>query len=94
MLKHLPKDALEKIEKTLLYSKAPVYFGKASLNRRVHNDAGEIKTSKKRKIATDLNIQERITKVHDMLSNEHIYRVPLKYFKDIRKINFPCKNRF
>ena len=29
-----------------------------------------------------------------MLSDEHVYRVPLKYFPDIRKINFPVKIDF
>ena len=89
MLKHLRKDALTKIEKTLLYSKKPVYFNETSLNRRVHNGVGETQTAEKRKSATDLNIQERITKFHDMLSDEHVYRVPLEYFTDIGKINFP-----
>ena len=60
----------------------------------VHNGAGETQTAEKRKNAADLNIQERITKFHDMLSDEHIYRVPLKYFTDIGKINFPLKIDF
>ena len=36
------------------------------------------KLLKKRKNATDLIIQERITKFHDMISDEHVHRVPLK----------------
>ena len=66
MLKHLPKDALPKIEKTLPYSKKVIYYSKTSLDRRVHNGAGERQTAEKRKNATDLNIQEKIR-------NEHIY---------------------
>ena len=85
MLKHLPKGALSKIKKTLLNSKKAIFYNKTSLDRRVHNGAGEIQTPKKRKNATDLNIQERITKFHDILSDEHIYRVPLKYFTDMEK---------
>ena len=46
-------------------------------------------TAEKRKNATNLNIQERITKFHDILSDE-----PLKYFTDIGKINFPVKIDF
>ena len=61
---------------------------------RVHNGAGETQAAKKRKNVTDLNIQERITKFHDILSDEHVYRVPLKYFTDIGKINFPVKIDF
>ena len=77
MLKHLPKDALAKIEKTLLYSKKRMYSNKTSLDRRVHNRAGETQTAEKMKNVTDLNIQERITKLHDMLSDKHLYRFPL-----------------
>ena len=91
MLNHFPKDTLAKIEKTLFYSKKAVYFNKTSLGRRVHNGAGETKTEVKRKNATDLNIQDRITKFHDMLRGDHVYRVPLKCFTDIRKINFPLR---
>ena len=36
ILKHLPKDSLKRIEKTMLYSKEPVYLNKTSLDRRVH----------------------------------------------------------
>ena len=52
---------------------------------------GETQTAEKRKNVTDLIIQERITNFHDMLSDEHVYRVPLKYYTDIGKINFPGK---
>ena len=81
MLKHLPKDELAKIKKVLLYTKKTICYNRTSLN-----GAGETQNAEKRKNATDLNIQERITKFHDMLSDEHVYRVPLKYFTDIGKI--------
>ena len=84
MLKHLPKGALSKIEKTLLYSKKAIFYNKTSLDRRVHNGAGETQTPKKRKNAADLNKQE-ITKFHHILSDKHICRVPLKYFTDMEK---------
>ena len=67
MLKHLPKSALSK----LLYSKKAIYYNKTSLNWRVHNGAGETQTAEKRKNATHLHIQERITKLH-MLSDESL----------------------
>ena len=72
MLKHLPKDAPTKIEKTQLYSKKQIYYNKTSLDRRVHSGAGETQTAEKRKNTTDLNIQERIAKFHDMLSDTYI----------------------
>ena len=93
MLKHLPKYALETIENTLLYSKKAIHYNKTSPDRRVHNDTGETQTAKKRKNATDLNIHERITKFH-MLSDQDVHRIPLKYFTDIGKINFPVKIDF
>ena len=34
MLKHLPEKFLKKVEKTLLYSKKPVYFNKTTLDRQ------------------------------------------------------------
>ena len=57
MLKHLPKDALKKLEKTLLYSKQAVYFNQTTIGRRIHNGSGftttglnatEIATAKKK----------------------------------------------
>ena len=87
MLKHLSKNALKKTEKTMLYSKELVYFKRTTLERRVHNSntANDI---------TDLNINERITKFQNHLKNEFVYRVPLRYFTDIGKINFPLKIDF
>ena len=37
MLKHLPSDALKTIQKTLLYSKKPVYFAQVGYDRRNYN---------------------------------------------------------
>ena len=37
MLKHLPADSLKKLEKTLLYSKEPVYYHNTSIDRRIQN---------------------------------------------------------
>ena len=54
MLKNLPKNGLKKIEKTMLYSKKPVYFNRTTLEERTFN-------STTAKDITDLNINERIT---------------------------------
>ena len=40
MLKHLPKDALKIIEKTMLYSKEPVCYNDENIDRRNHNGDG------------------------------------------------------
>ena len=47
--------------------------------------------TKKKTHALDLNLQDRINKVQEQLKSEHVYRIPLRYFSDIRKINFPTK---
>ena len=64
----------------MLYSKKPIYFNKATLDRRPHN-------SSLAHNITDLNINERITKFQDQLENEFVYKIPLRYFTDLGKIN-------
>ena len=99
MLKHLPKDALKTIEKTHLYSKKPVYYNEVSMGRRNHNRAGLTTTrltnaqitTLKANYAKDLNIDDRITRFSKQLQNEPVYKIPLRYFSDIGKINFPKK---
>ena len=99
MLKHLPKDCLKTIQKHLLYSKQPVYYGNTAYNRRNFNgtnlvtpglNATEIATLKKNHVK-DKNIDERIELFHDQLSEEFVYRILLRYFSDIGKIIFPTK---
>ena len=87
MLKHLPKDSLKKLEKTFLYSEQSVYYNKTTIDRRTHtsNTANDI---------ADLNINDRITKFQDQLKNEYVYRIPLRYFIGLGKINFPPKIDF
>ena len=96
MLKRLPEKAL----KTHLYSEKPVYYTDVSIDRRIHNGDGitaptgstadQIATLKKN-YAKDLNIDDRIAKFRNIMKNEHIYRIPLDYFTDLGKINFPTK---
>ena len=43
---------------------------------------------------TDLNIKQGRSDFQDMLKSEHVYRVLLRYFCDIGKINFPYKISF
>ena len=84
MLKHLPKDALKMIEKTHLYSKQPADYNHVTVNATLLAETKE-------NYAKDLNINERISKFKEQLKNEHVYRLPLRYFTDIGKINFPTK---
>ena len=99
MLKHLPKDSLKIIQKNFLYSKKPVYYGNTAYERRNFNlkdisttglTAAQVKEKKKQR-AKDLNIDNRIDLFHDQLADEFVYRIPLRYFSDMAKINFPTK---
>ena len=74
----------------MLYSKRPVYFNKTTIDSRTHNGTGATRAND----AKDLNIDERITKFQDQLKKEYVYRVPLRYFTDLGKINFPLKSYF
>ena len=99
MLKHLPKDTFKKLEKKLLHSNTGIYYNDVEIDRRIHNNYGittrglnatQIATLKAN-YAKDLNIDHRISKFKEMLKNEHVYGVPLRYFTDLGKINFPTK---
>ena len=45
----------------------------------------------KKKLRHRLQHYERINKFKELLKNEHVYGIPLRYFIDIGKINFPTK---
>ena len=99
MLKHLPTDTLKTMHKTLLFSKKPVYFASENYERRNHNSKdltytglnAAQQTLKKQLHSTDLNIDDRISLFKEQLKNEFVYWIPLRYFSDIEKINFPTK---
>ena len=99
MLKRLPKDSLKAIQKHFLYSKKPVYYGNTAYDRINFNskdltttglNTAQITELKKRH-AKDLNIDDRTELFRDQLADEFIYRIPLRYFSDVGKINFPTK---
>lgn len=102
MLKHLPSDALKTIQKTLLFSKKPVFLANVNYDRRNYNSKDLTYTglnaaeqlAKKKTHATDLNIQDRTELFKDQLNDGHVYRIPLRYFSDICKINFPTKTDY
>ena len=99
LLKHQPTNALKTIQKNHLYSRKPVYFASETYDRRNHNGKGvnftglstAEKTAAIKLYVKDLNIDERIKLFQNQLKNEHVYRIPLRYFSDIGKINFPTK---
>ena len=40
---------------------------------------------------TDNNLEDRIEKFGLQIDDKYVYRIPLKYFYGLRKINFPTK---
>ena len=102
MQKNLFSSPLKKIEKTLLHIKQSVYFNSTSIYRRIHNGTGFVTagltatqiTTAKSNNAKDLNIDDRISKFQSQLKDEYVYRIPLKYYSDIAKINFSVKIDF
>ena len=99
MLKHLPKHSLKTIQKKFLCRKKPVYYGNTAYEMRNFNskdisttglNTAQI-TEKKKQHAKDLNIDDRTDLFQDQLADEFVYRIPLRYFSDIGKINFPTK---
>ena len=99
MLKHLPKASLKTIQKHLLYSKEPIYYGNTAYERRNFNSSNLVTaglntaeiTALKKSHAKDLNRDDIINLFHDQLADEFVYRIPLRYYSDIGKINFPAK---
>ena len=81
MLKRLPKKALKKIQKYFLYDRKSVLYPD-NVDRRVYNsnDPDNI---------TDDNIDDITAKLASQLSSKFAYRIPLRYFCDLGKINFP-----
>ena len=85
MLKHLLSNALKTMQKTLLYSKKPVYFTEVDYHRRNYNSKDLTYTglnaaetlAKKQNHAKDFNIDDRISLFQEQLKDEHVYRIPL-----------------
>ena len=71
----------------MLYSNKPVHYNRTTIERRTFNSTTPADM-------TGLNTEERIKDFQDVLKSEHVYSVPLCYFCDIGKINFPLKIDF
>ena len=83
MIRHLPKNSLKKIEKLLIFSKKNVSY-RRSIDRIIHNINTAVDI-------TDENIEDRIDKFSDVINADKVYRISLRYYCDLRKINFPAK---
>ena len=93
-MKHLPEDSLKKLEKTMLYSKTPLYLKKITMNRKIHNGLSGTTNAQKTNDAKHLDIDDRIDKFQDQLKDEYVYRTPLRYFTDLGEIKFLVKIYF
>ena len=83
MLKHWPKNVLKMIENDLLYREKLVII-KGFDDRRIHNTDNKVSR-------TDDSLEDRQDKFDPQIDAKYVYRVPLKYFCDLGKINFPTK---
>ena len=83
VLNHLPKKALKIIEKDISWRKKSVIILDVG-TRRSHSDNAE----KKR---TNQNFEDKENKSVVQIDSKYVYSVPLKYFWDLDKINFPTK---
>lgn len=71
------------IEKDLLYSKKPVIIP-SNEDKRSHTNDNKANRA-------DTNLDDREDKFGAQIDNKYVYRVPLKYFCNLGKINFPTK---
>ena len=83
MLKQLPKTVLKVIQKDLLFSKKAVIYP-ANSDRRSHDNDDTTKR-------TNDNIKDREDKFAVQIDSKYVYRIPLRYFCDLPKINFPTQ---
>ena len=83
ILKQKPKNNLKMIEKDLLYSKKPVIIP-SNEDKRSHTNDNKANRA-------DTNLDDREDKFGAQIDNKYVYRVPLKYFCNLGKINFPTK---
>ena len=71
----------------MLYCHKPVVYNKTTIDRRTYNSTTLADI-------VDDNLDDRITLFQNLLKDEFVYRVPLRYFTDIGKRNFPLKIDF
>ena len=71
------------------------------MDRKINNGSGAGTSGTAAQIAArkvndakDLNIEERREKFQNQLNNEYVYRIHLRYFINLGKINFPLKIDF
>ena len=83
MLKCFPKNFLKVTQKFILYSKILLIIH--------NNEDGRSHTNTGVNMRIDDSLEEREDKIEDQIDSKYVYRVPLKYFCNLGKINFPTK---
>ena len=71
------------IQNDLLYSKKPAIIAGGN-DKRIHNNDNEVRR-------TDDTLEDRQDKFGAQIDAKYVYRVLLKYFCDLGKINSPTK---
>ena len=82
-MKYLPKKAVKKLLKTLLYSNKPVYLDE-DVDVRPNNRDDDNKR-------TDPNLTYRLKELKDYIFEKHVYRIPLGLIVDLDLVNFAIK---
>ena len=84
MSKHLPDKSIETFQNELHYSNKSVIL-KGGKNDRRENNANN------QKDRSDVYLDDRITKFHDLIGKTYIYGIHLRYIVDLELVNFPVK---
>ena len=84
MFKHILEKLLKQIQKRMLYINKPVAYNRTTTDGRTYNSNAVVDL-------TNNNIDNRTDKFQIQIKNKFVYRIPLWYFSDIGKINFPLK---
>ena len=71
----------------MLYTHKTVSYNKNTIDRRTYNSTTPADI-------TDDNLDDRIDAFQYQIKIEFVYRIPVRYFPDIGKINFPLKIDF
>ena len=82
----MPEKLLKTIQNLLLHSKKKVNY-KGNIDRILNNS----NTPAHR---TDDNIDDRIAKFADIINNEKVYGISVRYFCDLETISYPVKINF
>ena len=82
-LKYLPKNSVETIKKSLLYSNKPVYLDEGADRRPSNSDDVTKRTS--------VNLDYRLGELKDYIFQKNYYRFPLGVLVDLGLVNFATK---